>query len=83
MSEDLIHALLVGGAGLASWILKTMWDMLKDLQDRDDQLQEKLNRIELIVAGEYVKREEFQSVINRMFEKLDIISEKIDGKADR
>jgi len=35
------------------------------------------------VAGEYVKREDFDRAIDRIFDKLDHIALKLDQKADR
>jgi len=35
------------------------------------------------VAGNYVKREEFDRVVERLFVKLDSIEIKIDAKADK
>ena len=53
------------------------------LQKADEELTEKVNRIEVLVAGEYVKRDEFQGALTRLFQKLDNIENKIDKKADK
>lgn len=68
---------------LFGWILKTVWDAVKDLQKADDELIDKVNRIEVLVAGEYVKREDFRSDMDRLFDKLDKIDKKLDSKADK
>ena len=44
---------------------------------------EKVNQIEVLVAGQYVKRDDFDKLANAIFAKLDKISDKIDSKADR
>ena len=69
--------LILGG------FLKAMWDSYKDLKKADSALAEKVNSIEVLVAGEYVKREDFERVANQIFTKLDKISDKIDRKADK
>ena len=68
---------------LFGWILKTVWDAVKDLQKADDELIEKVNKIEVLVAGEYVKREDFKADMDRLFNKLDAIDKKLDTKADK
>ena len=83
MSQELFN-IAVGVAGaLGGWWLKVMWESLKDLRDQDAKLAEKVGRIEVLVAGTYVSREEFDRAINRLFDKLDHIELKIDAKADR
>lgn len=69
--------LLLGAA------LKWVYDAHRDLRKADEKLTEKVNKIEVVVAGEYVKREDFDKVANILFAKLDKISEKLDQKADK
>ncbi len=69
--------LILGG------FIKAMWDSYKELKKVDTQLAEKVNQIEVLVAGQYVKREDFDRVANAIFIKLDKISDKLDLKADR
>ena len=69
--------LILGG------LIKAMWDSYKDLKAADLALAEKVNQIEVLVAGQYVKRDDFDRVANQIFSKLDKISDKIDSKADR
>jgi hypothetical protein len=68
---------------LIGFYLKVVWDSLKALKDTDDQLADKVNRIEVLVAGQYVHRDEFHSLSKALFAKLDKIEDKLDGKADR
>jgi hypothetical protein len=63
--------------------IKAMWDSYKELKRVDSQLAEKVNQIEVLVAGQYVKRDDFDRVANAIFVKLDKISDKLDSKADR
>jgi hypothetical protein len=83
MTQELFN-IVVGVAGaLGGWWLKVIWESLKDLREQDNKLAEKVGRIEVLVAGTYVSREEFDRAINRLFDKLDHIELKIDAKADR
>lgn len=63
--------------------LKVMWDSYKDLKRTDKELAEKVGNIEVLVAGQYVNRNEFNSVTNQIFAKLDRIIEKLNEKADK
>jgi len=65
------------------FILKVIWDSYKELKKTDADLATKVNSIEVLVAGEYVKREDFERVANQIFSKLDKISDKLDKKADK
>ena len=63
--------------------LKWVYDSHRDLRKADEKLTEKVNKIEVVVAGEYVKKDDFDKIANTIFLKLDKISEKIDQKADK
>jgi hypothetical protein len=65
------------------WFLNVAWSSLKSLQEQDRNLADKVARIEVLVAGEYVKKDEFDRAIERLFDKLDHIEMKIDSKADK
>ena len=83
MTQEIFN-IVVGVAGaLGGWWLKVMWETLKDLQVADRDLMDKVSRIEVLVAGAYVKRDEFDRALTRLFEKLDHIDSKLDGKADK
>lgn len=83
MTQELFN-IMVGVAGaLGGWWLKVMWETLKDLQTADKELMDKVSKIEVLVAGAYVKRDEFDRALKRLFEKLDHIDAKLDSKADK
>ena len=83
MSQEIFNWVLGGLGALLGFLMKAMWDAVKDLQQSDKELADKVSRIEILVAGEYVKKDEFNSIMLRIFEKLDHIEEKIDKKVDR
>lgn len=72
---------LVGALG--GWILNTLWQEIKSMQETDDKLADKVSRIEILVAGQYVKRDDMQVLSSAIFAKLDRIEDKLDGKADK
>lgn len=81
---QVLFNIVVGILGvMGGWLLNTMWSSLKDLQTADAKLVEKVSAIEVLVAGQYVTREEFTTTMNAVFMKLDRIQETINKKADR
>lgn len=81
--QTLFNAAVGGVMLLSGWFLRVMWDSIQKLHKDDRELSEKVSRIEVLVAGEYVKREEFDRSMERLFDKLDHIEMKIDSKADK
>jgi hypothetical protein len=74
----------VGVVGvLGGWVLNTVWGAVKDLQEADKDLADKVAAIEVLVAGRYVTRDEFNSALGQVFAKLDTIRDLVSQKADR
>jgi len=65
------------------FFLKAIWDSYKELKATDMTLAEKVNGIEILVAGNYVKKDDFDRFTDAIFTKLDKISDKLDNKADK
>ena len=68
---------------LGGWWMRVMWQSLKELQAQDSKLTDKVGNIEVLVAGQYVKRDDMNRDIMAIFAKLDRIEDKIDKKADK
>ena len=81
--QDLFNTAMGALLLLGGWIMRIMWDSLQGLQRQDRELADKVGKIEVLVAGEYVKKDDFDRVIERLFDKLDHIELKIDNKADK
>jgi hypothetical protein len=60
MDQGMINTIITLAGGIFGWLLKTLWDSVRMLEKADDMINEKVNRVEVLVAGEYVRREEFQ-----------------------
>ena len=75
-------AVAVIGA-MGGWILNTVWVAVKELQKADKELAEKVGEIEVLVAGRYMTRDEFNNTLSQVFGKLDTIRDMIAKKADR
>ena len=72
---------LVGALGM--WIINSLKDSINALHKSDIAISEKVQKIELLVTGVYVKRDELDRMTSALFAKLDKIELKIDGKADK
>lgn len=83
MDQSIINALLAGFGTLLGILLTNIWQAVKDLQAADIKLTEKVSEIEVLVAGHYIKRDEFSTALDRVFHKLEAIEKKIDAKADK
>lgn len=83
MDQTIINWLLAGFGALIGFLLNAVWQAVKDLQAADKVLAEKVGGIEVLVAGAYVKKDEFAHTIEALFKKLDKIEDKLDKKADK
>ena len=85
-----INAVLGVFAFLGGILAKVVWEAiaalrtsLTEMRDEDSKLASKVQAIEVLVAGTYIKRDEFERLSAAIFAKLDKIIEKIDSKVDR
>jgi CHASE3 domain sensor protein len=83
MDQSIVNWLLAGFGALIGFLLNAVWQAVKDLQRSDKDIAAKVADIEVLVAGDYVKKNEFQDNIKALFAKLDKIEDKIDRKADK
>ena len=81
--QDIINAAIGVAGALGGWWLKTIWEALRELQKADQMLAEKVSAIEVLVAGQYIRRDEFEKIATALFSKLDKIYERLESKADK
>lgn len=77
---SLVVTVAVGALG---YLLKEQWNMLKATNAKVDAVNKELSDHKEEVARSYVPRVDYKSDINRVFDLLDKIKDKLDGKADR
>jgi hypothetical protein len=65
---------LLGAIG--GWLLNTMWQAVRSLET-------KVAAIDVLVAGQYIRKEEVSRMIDAIFNKLDKIQDAIEKKADK
>jgi hypothetical protein len=83
MDQVIINWLLAGFGALIGFLLNAVWQAVKDLQVADKELAGKVAEIEVLVAGAYVRKDEFTQSVNALFAKLDRIEDKLDKKVDK
>lgn len=69
---------LLGGliSGALLWMLKTLWSRIHHQSER-------ISALEVLVAGKYVTRDDYQRTSEAMFAQLRRIEDKLDRKADK
>lgn len=77
MNQDIMNIALGVMCSVFGWLLKTVWESVRDLQCADRSLAEKVTQIELLVAGSYIKRDEIQVLHDALFRKLDKIEDRV------
>ncbi len=68
---------------LGGWVLNSLKASMEALQKADHELTIKVQSVEVLVAGSYVKREDLDKLGTAIFTKLDRIEVKLDSKADK
>lgn len=84
MDTQTIINIAIGLIGtLGGWVLNNLKSSIDALHKADAELANKVQEIEVLVAGHYVKRDDLDKLATALFSKLDRIEVKIDGKADK
>lgn len=81
--QEFYDWVLSGFCAVLGFLLNAVWQAVKDLQRADNELTKRVSEIEVLVAGNYVTRQEFDRVVERLFTKLDSIDRKLDSKVDK
>jgi len=81
--QTIINAAIALVGFLGGWILKVVWEGVKELQLVDRVLAEKVGAIEILIAGTYITKNDFDKIAAAIFAKLDKIEDKLDRKVDK
>ena len=66
---------------LAMWQFVNLHKKIDRLTDEDRDLMMKVSALQVLVAGQYVTRTEFDAKVDAFFAKLDSIDDKLDRRA--
>ena len=83
MDQTTINWILGGTSALFGALFNIIWASIRDLQKSQNRTQFRLGEIEVLVAGDYLRKQEFEKFVDRVIVKLDSIDEKLDQKADK
>ncbi len=75
--QEFYDWVLTGFSAVLGFLLHAVWQATKDLQRADSELAKRVGEIEVLVAGNYVTRQEFDRAVDKLFAKLDSIDAKI------
>lgn len=76
MDQTIFNVILAAFSGLLGWFGKTIWANVRALTDDVSAFREE-------VAKDYVCKDDFNRISDRIFEKLDLIYDKLDKKMDK
>ena len=82
-TQTLINVLFAIAGAMGGWILNNLKASIEALQKADTTLADKVQHIEVLVAGTYVKRDDLDKLSSALFHKLDKIESKLDNKQDK
>ena len=82
-TQTLINVLFAIAGAMGGWILNNLKASIEALQKADATLADKVQHIEVLVAGTYVKRDDLDKLSSALFHKLDKIESKLDNKQDK
>lgn len=83
MDQQLFNIVIGVAGALGGWWMKAMWEGLNDLKKTGHELTQQVNNLQILVAGQYMRRDEFDKTSNAIFAKLDRIEDKLDKKVDK
>tara|TARA_R110000796_G_scaffold69170_4_gene157986 strand:+ start:5127 stop:5387 length:261 start_codon:yes stop_codon:yes gene_type:complete len=83
LDQTLLNWLIFTLGAIMSAILHTIWGAVRDLRAEDKAISQKLASIQILVAGDYIRKQEFDRVIDRLFVKLDSIEASLVSKQDK
>lgn len=82
-NQQLFNVLFAIVGVLGGWWMKTLWEAVKDLEKADKVLSSQVADLKVMVAGGYVRTEQFDGLSKAIFAKLDRIEDKLDLKVDK
>ena len=75
-SQELFNILVMSVGGLGGWVLKAVWEAIRDLKNDVKDLGHE-------VRVSYVRRDDFLEAIDRIETMCSRIFDKLDDKADK
>ncbi len=83
LDQQIFNALFAIVGAIGGWCLKAIWGAIKDLQQENKLMVEKVTKVEILVVGNYASKPDLAAAMSQLNAKLDSIENKIDKKEDR
>ena len=83
IDQSVFNLIVTACGGLGGWVMKLLYDQIKDLQGDCRRTCDKLSSVEVLIAGQYISVAQFNTFSADINRKLDSISDKLDRKADK
>lgn len=77
---DILFGVILLGLG---WWMRTLNESIRALHDSDAQIIDRVQHIEVLVAGKYMTREEANTQYMALVNKLDTIDQKLTNKLEQ
>lgn len=86
MEQIVINFIFGGFLVVIGWVLKVIWDSIISLQAKDNERKDQVHNLSMLVVGDYVKQERFDTFATMISDKLDRIEKSLNyelGARDR
>lgn len=70
-------------SALGGWLLKSIYDAIKDLRDENGRLHTRVNDLSSHTSNTYVRKDDFRDAIIDLKATLLRIEQKLDNKVDK
>jgi predicted transcriptional regulator len=77
-TQSVVNALIGIVTTVGGWLMKTMTDRIKEVEEDNDELWEKLNDISISLPEKYVSKNELTQLMQKIEHRLDRIDDKLD-----
>lgn len=83
IDTQLIYLLIGLVITVFGWFQRQILNKIDALEKQDVALSKEFSKLELLVSGEYIRRNELKGILEAVFTKLDKIMDKLDSKQDK
>jgi len=77
MEQIVINFIFGAFLVVMGWVLKVVWDAIVSLQVKDNERKDQVHNLSMLVVGDYVKQEKFDTFAHMISDKLDRIEKSL------
>lgn len=66
---------------LLGWLMRSLWQEVKEMKTNHGRLSDRVNAVEVLVAGKYQLREDSRRDMDTILSKLDRIEQRMEHRA--